>query len=294
MKISQIFLIIAFFVLNAQAQETLPPVVVANTTEVSLTEICIQSLSEFQGFTDKEKLRAACEKTLQLEGCESVQKKKIYHFDKLSSKADAPKILVFSLIHGDETPAGSVGRLWMERLHEIDPRNSWRIIPILNPDGVLKKTRTNGNNVDLNRNFPTGDWEALAQQYWKSKTDSNPRRYPGDQGGSEPETKCALKHIEDYKPDFTVSIHTPLKVLDFDGPQVRFPKYTELPWRRLGHFPGSLGRYLWFERSRPLLTLEWTDTLPKKSEPLERLHDVIGQLVKIEMSEGKIPKKVQY
>ena len=158
----------------------------------------------------------------------------------------------------------------------------------------MKKTRTNGNNVDLNRNFPTGDWEALAQQYWKSKTDSNPRRYPGDTAGSEPETKCALKHIEDFKPDFTVSIHTPLKVLDFDGPHVHFPKYPELPWKRLGHFPGSLGRYLWFERSRPLLTLEWTDTLPKKSEPLERLHDVIGQLVKIEMTEGKIPKKVQF
>ena len=33
------------------------------------------------------------------------------------------------------------------------------VIPILNPDGLELKTRTNGNKVDLNRNYKTKNWQ---------------------------------------------------------------------------------------------------------------------------------------
>ena len=165
-------------------------------------------------------------------------------------------------------------------LQEIDPRNSWRVVPVLNPDGLKMKTRTNANSIDLNRNFPTHDWTELAQTYWKKSTSSNPRRFPGKEGGSEPETKCAMKQIEDFKPDFIVSVHTPLKVLDFDGPKVSPPpKFDYLPWKSLGHMPGSLGRYMWFERQTPVLTMELKDTLPPNLAPFEQLQDIIGTLV---------------
>ncbi|MGZ3798361.1 MAG: M14 family zinc carboxypeptidase, partial [Pseudobdellovibrionaceae bacterium] len=159
----------------------------------------------------------------------------------------------------------------------------WRVVPVLNPDGVEAKTRTNAHNIDLNRNFPTKDWEQQAKIYWQKQTKSNPRRNPGDTAGSEVETKCALKHLEEFKPDFIVSVHTPLKVLDFDGPKVAFPKYDYLPWKSLGHFPGSLGRYMWFERRTPVLTTELREDLPATLAPLEKLQDVIGTLVKIEI-----------
>lgn len=248
-----------------------------------LPKKCMDALTAFPGKVDKAVLQKACDLVQVDDTCVSSQGRPIFHYDKMAKNADAKKVLVFSLIHGDETPAGAVGRYWMERLESFDPRNSWRVIPVLNPDGVQAKTRTNGNNIDLNRNFPTKDWNELAKNYWEKKTHSNPRRYPGDTGGSEPETKCAMKHIDDFKPDFIVSVHTPLKVLDFDGPKVKFPKYDYLPWKSLGHFTGSLGRYMWFERQTPVLTMELKEDLPQTLAPLEKLQDVIGTLVKLEL-----------
>jgi protein MpaA len=139
-----------------------------------LAKKCVQALKAFPGKVDTALLERACEKVQVAEGCTSVNGAPIYHYEKSASNADAKKILVFSLIHGDETPAGAVGRYWMERLESFDPRNSWRVIPVLNPDGVVAKTRTNGNKIDLNRNFPTRDWEQLAQAYWKTDQFESP------------------------------------------------------------------------------------------------------------------------
>jgi protein MpaA len=257
----------------------------------NLADLCFEDLSQFPGPYKADQIRKVCAQVDVLETCSSIKGKPIYHYDKASSKMGAKRILVLSLIHGDETHAGSVGRYWMERLEDIDPRNSWRVVPLMNPDGVVAKTRTNANQVDLNRNFPTKDWDHLALDNWKTLTKSNPRRFPGSSSASEPETRCALKHIESYKPDFVVSIHTPLRVLDFDGPKVKPPIYSYLPWKSLGHFPGSLGRFLWFERHTPVLTLELNSSLPRDFEPFVQLHDVIGQLVKHEINPS--PEKTQ-
>jgi len=272
MKTAAVFVLSALFSLPAFA---------ADFTD--LPKKCVEALKSFPGKTDEALLQKACERAQVSEGCTSVEGRPIFHYDKTASNADAKKVLVFSLIHGDETHAGTVGRYWMERLEGIDPRNSWRVVPVLNPDGVQAKTRTNANNIDLNRNFPTKDWDALAKTYWQKSMKSNPRRNPGEHAGSEVETKCALKLLEDFKPDFIVSVHTPLKVLDFDGPKVIFPKYDYLPWKSLGHFPGSLGRYMWFERQTPVLTTELREDLPSTLAPLEKLQDVIGTLVKLEI-----------
>jgi hypothetical protein len=104
---------------------------------------------------------------------------------------------------------------------------------------------------------------------------------------SEPETKCALHHLEDFQPDFIVSVHTPLKVLDFDGPKVSPPpKFDYLPWKSLGNYPGSLGRYMWLERNTPVLTMELKENLPPNLAPFEQLQDIIGSLVKLETGKG--------
>ena len=252
---------------------------------INVEEACLQELKVFPGPFDEKILKAAC-KEVQLDPiCISVEGKPIFHYDKSGlQNGGGKKILVISVIHGDERPAGSVGRFWLERLQTIEPRNSWRVIPILNPDGAKYRTRTNAHKIDLNRNFPTRDWNEDAVKYWKISTSSNPRRFPGDEAGSEPETKCALKLIDDFKPDFIVSIHTPLNVLDFDGPKVKPPLFDYLPWKSLGHFPGSLGRYMWFERKTPVLTAELKEGLPSSYKPFEKLQDVIGTLVKLEIS----------
>lgn len=253
----------------------------------SVPEACVSELSKFPGKSDKKILKAACEKTKTLDVCKSVQGTDIFHYDKSGTHKSQQKILVFSLIHGDETAAGTVGRYWMERLENIEPRNSWRVVPILNPDGVKLKTRTNANKVDLNRNFPTQDWTEKAVSFWKKDAKGSPRRFPGPDAGSEPETKCALKHIESFQPDFIVSIHTPLKVLDYDGPKVKPPHFDYLPWKNLGHYPGSLGRYMWFERKTPVLTMELNEDLPKTEKPFTELQDIIGFLVSLELKDKK-------
>lgn len=255
-----------------------------------LINSCVDQLSAFPGQHDLQLLTKACQKIEVLPECQSVNGTQIFHFDKLSKDPRRKSVLVFSLIHGDEVPAGSVGRYWMERLSEIDPRNTWRVVPILNPDGLKLKTRTNARKIDLNRNFPTRDWEELAVTYWKKSNAASPRRFPGDQAGSEPEVKCALKHLEEFQPDFVVSVHTPLKVLDFDGPKINTPHFDYLPWKSLGHYPGSLGRYLWFERKTPVLTMELRDSLPKNNSPFDRLQDIIGTLVMLEMKGGQIQR----
>ncbi len=259
--------------------------VLANATfaEESLTEYCLKSLKAFPGKIDDKLLAEACAKAQQLPNCKSSKGKPIYHFDKTGSHPSKQKILVFSLIHGDETPGGSVVRLWSERLQGIDPRNSWRVVPILNPDGVELKTRTNANKVDINRNFPTVDWDAKAMEFWAKDSSKNPRRFPGLKAGSEPETQCAVQHLQEFKPDMVVSIHTPLKVLDFDGPKLKPPKYEYLPWKNLGNYPGSLGRYMWRERDVPVLTMELKEDLPASNQPLLQLQDIIGFLVSLEI-----------
>lgn len=249
---------------------------------MTLGELCMKSLAPFPGESDKKALQAACDKVQTMDECTSTNGTPIFYYDRKGINKEPANILVFSLIHGDETPAGSVGRFWMERLETIEPRNNWRVIPVLNPDGVKTKTRTNANKVDLNRNFPTRDWNEKAIPYWEKSTSKNPRRFPGKTSASEPETRCAMKYLEDFKPDFIVSIHTPLTVLDFDGPKVKPPKFDYLPWKSLGNYPGSLGRYMWFERKTPVLTMELKEDLPHSNQPLLKLQDIIGVLVSLE------------
>lgn len=250
--------------------------------EKSLADLCFESLKALPGKSKDEALKAACASVAQLPECVSEEGVKIYHYNRAArpDEKEPKKILVFSLIHGDEFPSGSVARSWMERLTIIDPRNNWRVVPILNPDGLKKKTRMNVHGIDLNRNFPTSDWEKEAIKYWEQKTKKDPRRFPGSKAGSEKETLCAIKHIDDFKPDLILSIHTPYGVLDFDGPKIAPPSYRLIPWKSLGNYPGSLGRYMWVDRSKPILTIELQDKgVVEKLEQFDRLQDITGDVV---------------
>ena len=222
---------------------------------------CTHTLSKIAHNISQEVVQKICKQSTILDSCKSqVHKSPIYHLDIKGHASRPKKILVFSMVHGDEYPAGFLALFWMNRLAEMsNGRNTWRIVPLLNPDGLAAKTRNNARGVDLNRNFPTKNWEVEAKERWKIVEKENPRRFPGEKANSESETQCMLNHLEEFQPDFIISLHTPYGVLDFDGPEkINFAlkSFKELPWKRLGHYPGSLGRYMWAERNVPVLTVE--------------------------------------
>lgn len=244
----------------------------------SQTECRVQ-LSGIQPELTAADIEGLCKESHTIEDCKSVEGQRLFHFDRLAKDAKARRILVMSLIHGDEGPSGHVSVGWLSRLKRIDARNHWRVIPVANPDGFTLKQRINKRGVDLNRNFPTKDWNQTALSQWKTAQSADPRRYPGPQAASEPETRCLMKHIEDFKPDLVISIHTPLGVLDFDGPKIQPPDFSLLPWKSLGNFPGSLGRYMWKDNNRPVLTVELKgNDGVKRLEEFDRLQDISGNV----------------
>ena len=174
-------------------------------------------------------------------------------------RSNRQRILLIGGMHGDEFSSVSIVFQWMERLAEdrFQPFH-WRVVPCLNPDGLLSKpeTRTNARGVDLNRNFPTPDWERTALPYWEKHTNRDPRRYPGPSSLSEPESRWLLRHIEYFRPDAIVSVHAPYGILDYDGP---FQPPRQLGFLRLhllGTYPGSLGNYAGEYLGVPVITLE--------------------------------------
>ena len=257
--------------LSPESSATAPEPTEPAVSEADKTQ-CLEALDTMVRAAHRVRLQGFCDRVARMQNCASSEGRPIQHADSVSPDARGKRILVLGMIHGDEPLAGEMALEWEARLQGIEHRNSWRIVPMLNPDGLKRKTRQNANGVDLNRNFPTRDWEAEAVKFWKRTSKEDPRRFPGATGGSEAETKCILAHIKDFKPDFVVSVHTPYRVLDFDGPAMTFPRYKDLPWRALGNFPGSLGRLMWKDFQVPVLTVELGNTMVDAA----RLQDIVG------------------
>jgi len=182
-------------------------------------------------------------------------------------------VLLLGGIHGDELASVSLAFDWIARSHGVQaaamPHASgatrptianvaWRFVPLLNPDGLLHSpsTRVNAHGVDLNRNFPTADWERDAQPYWIQRTKKDPRRFPGAHPLSEPESRWLLEQIDQFHPDLIVSVHAPYGLLDFDGPPPAPRRLGSLQLDPVGVYPGSLGNYGGLVKNVPVMTLE--------------------------------------
>jgi murein peptide amidase A len=174
------------------------------------------------------------------------------------------RVMVLGGIHGDEAASVALVFDWMERAaaarHE---RVHWRMVPLVNPDGLLRRpaTRVNARGVDLNRNFATDDWATDAQTYWVRRTGRDARRFPGRQALSEPETQWVHAQIEQFRPDLIVSVHAPYGVLDFDGPPPAPSKLGSLILDQVGIYPGSLGNYGGVKKGVPVVTIELRNAL---------------------------------
>ena len=204
----------------------------------------------------------------------------------LEEKKPLGKVLLMGGIHGDEYSSVSIVFKWMEKLNLYHSGLfHWQVTPLLNPDGLLRKGRSQRQNekgVDLNRNFPSKDWDALALKYWEERTKLNPRRYPGRYANSEPETQWFVKTIQDFQPDVIIAVHAPYGLVDYDGPQTAPKKLGSLQLWRLGTYPGSLGNYAGVDLGIPVVTEELASagTMPSKREISRMWLDLVRWLKK--------------
>jgi protein MpaA len=120
--------------------------------------------------------------------------------------ADNPprKILLVGCIHGNEC-AGLRIIDAIARSRPLPGVQLW-LIGELNPDGTAAGTRQNAHGVDLNRNFPYR-WQRI----------SNPIFNSGPRPLSEPETRAAVKLIDQIHPAVTVWYHQHMDLVDMAG-----------------------------------------------------------------------------
>jgi len=168
----------------------------------------------------------------------------------------ADGVLILGAIHGNEATSATVAARLVEylQLHqEILVGRRVGIVAVANPDGVARGLRTNVHLIDLNRNFPAGNWK-------KTRKGMN---FGGDEAASEPETLALLKAFEMMKPARVVSIHSMDKPCNnFDGPGKGL---AEAMGKCNGYevkdnigypTPGSLGSWAGIDRGIAIITLE--------------------------------------
>lgn len=193
------------------------------------------------------------------------------------------RVLLIGGIHGDEYSAVSIIFKWMGILDaSLSIPFHLRVAPLANPDGLLctASQRQNSHGVDLNRNFPSPQWADFALQEWAERRDRDPRRYPGPMAQSEPETRFLVEQIATLQPDVIVSVHAPYRIIDFDGPHAPPERLGPLALRRLGTYPGSLGRYAGVHGGLPVITIELPHAgiMPSVEMQTEVLADLLDWL----------------
>jgi len=171
------------------------------------------------------------------------------------AQVSSPQILILGGVHGDE-PEGVICSYGLID-HFISKGYSFKInlciIPVFNPDGVLNKSRLNGNNVDLNRNLPTNDWNPKA---------FNERYPPGPHANSEPENQALVQYLDQYQPQWILSLHSWKPLLNVNGSCHEEAKAIQSTSQysieeSIGYpTPGCLGTYAGLERKMPTLTYE--------------------------------------
>jgi len=172
---------------------------------------------------------------------------------------DACATIVLGGVHGDEPKSVRVAKRLVESLAllaEPLPACGWVIVPAVNPDGYARRRRRNANNVDLNRNLPTKNWESGSKRS---------RMFGGETPASEPEVRAIMGLIGSRRPKRIITIHSIDRgrfCNNYDGPGKEIARQLA---RSNGYpvvgsigypTPGSLGNWAGVERQIPTVTLE--------------------------------------
>lgn len=187
---------------------------------------------------------------------------------------DTPKgdcILIIGVVHGDEPQGEFLINNYLNKVATL-PQNLL-FIPSLNPDGQELETRTNANEVDINRNFPTENWELGERN----------RYFGGEEPASEIETRFVINVVEKYAPKLIITLHTPFKIVNFDGEareiSEKIGEIFNYPVEEsIGYpTPGSFGTWAGVERQIPIITIEMDEEIPQENliEPFEKMLTIL-------------------
>ncbi|MEI7918003.1 MAG: DUF2817 domain-containing protein [Candidatus Saccharibacteria bacterium] len=120
----------------------------------------------------------------------------------------AQVVLYVGNIHGNEKSTKYLMDAWIDELESnvrsIPSNKTIVVISTINPDGFAAGGRSNSNNVDLNRNFPTSDWQT-------DIIDPTHQSVPGGGGAtalSEPESQALANYTLQLNPHLTMSFHS--------------------------------------------------------------------------------------
>ncbi len=169
------------------------------------------------------------------------------------------QLLVIGVFHGDE-PQGEYFIKEFLKIPKNTFKNSITYIPRLNSNNERK----NPNGVDLNRNYPTANWEL---------SDKNSNYFGGCTPASEIETKTIIKLIEKTNFDAIITIHAPFKIVNFDGPKEKTKPLAQIISNITGYpvqedigYPtaGSFGTYAGVEKQIPTITIEVDEEAPQE------------------------------
>ncbi|MCQ2743189.1 MAG: DUF2817 domain-containing protein [bacterium] len=183
-----------------------------------------------------------------------------------------PSVIVIGVFHGDEPQGNYLIRMYFEN----NNKTSLLMLPCLNKYGFENNKRTNKNGVDLNRNFPTKNWTSGELGDY----------YGGKLPSSEEETKFVISLIDKYKPKAILSLHSPYKVVNYDGGAsgdgkklaekiseiINYPVEENIGYPT----PGSFGTWAGIEKDIPIITLELDE-----NETIEKLKNPIFKIFKM-------------
>lgn len=171
----------------------------------------------------------------------------------------ADRTLVLGGFHGDEPHSTAVVRRLKDHLIAYPQPLDGRAVVLLaavNPDGLARRQRKNAAGVDLNRNFPAGNWRPSHHRG---------RYYGGPDPASEPETAALMALVESFMPDRIVTVHAiggGRECNNYDGPgrelAAAMSRHNAYPVRcTIGYpTPGSFGCWAGGDRRIPTVTLE--------------------------------------
>jgi protein MpaA len=191
---------------------------------------------------------------------QSAQNNKILLLKSKTFNLNQPTILFIGVTHGEEPQGEYIIGKFIQCINDenLQLKKNLLFVPCLNPDGKALNKRGNSNKIDINRNFPTKNWE---------KSHENSEFYSGEFPASEIETKFLIEIIDKYNPDIILTLHAPYKIVNFDGPAegiaVEISRINNYPVQSdIGYpTPGSFGTYCGIERNIPTITLEFPDNV---------------------------------